>query len=198
LILPDNQIHKLCQRGTRREDVPRTQVRTHSELPLIEPYNASQVEPASYDVRLGNEFLVFQRDATPYIDLNDPVDITRHIEVEDGSYFLLHPGEFVLGVTMETVNMPNNLVARIEGRSSIGRLGLMVHVTAGYIDPGFRGPVTLEMTCLHPLPILLRPGKRIAQLSFHEMTGPASSPYNGRYQGAFGVEPSKFGLEVKR
>lgn len=158
---------------------------------IISPFNETQVQPASYDVRLGNHFRVFVRDATPSIDLADPIDITRHVEVDDGDYFLLHPGEFVLGVTRERVVIPADLVARIEGRSSIGRLGLMVHITAGYIDPGFRGPVTLEMHCVHPLPIMLRPDSLIAQLTFHQMTSRAASPYSGRYQDAKGVEASR-------
>jgi dCTP deaminase len=175
VILPDHQISKLGQRG------------------VISPFDPAQLEPASYDVRLGNDFKVFQRDFTPYIDLEDPVDVTRHVSVDDGDWFLLHPGEFVLGATKEVVHMPNNLVGRIDGKSSLGRLGLVIHVTAGYIDPGFQGPITLEMACFHPLPIALRPGKLIAQLSFHEMSAPAAEPYNGRYQGATTVESSKYG-----
>lgn len=177
MILPDHLISELAQqRG------------------LIEPFNPEQVAPASYDVRLGNDFKVFQRDATPYIDLEDPADITHDVHVADGEYFLLHPGEFILGVTKEIVNMPDNLVSRIEGKSSVGRLGLMVHVTAGYIDPGFRGAVTMEMAGLHPLPIKLRPGKLIAQLSFTEMTSAAAKPYQGRYQGDETVTSSRYGL----
>jgi dCTP deaminase len=175
MILSDLEIRELCAyRG------------------LLDPYDSQQVEPASYDVRLGQDFLVFERDATTAIDLNDPVDITKKVHIEYGDYFLLHPGEFVLGVTLETVNMPHDLVARIEGKSSVGRLGLMVHVTAGYVDPGFCGPITLEMASLHPLPIMLRPGKLIAQLSFHRMSKPAEKPYAGRYQNAAGVEASRY------
>ena len=164
-----------------------------AERGLIEPYSFCQVEPASYDVRLGSDFRVFERDSTSFLDLADPIDISKHVHVPENGFFTLHPGEFILGVTQEKVFMPDDLVARIEGKSSIGRLGLMVHVTAGYIDPGFRGPITLEMTCLHPLAIRLHPGMLIAQLSFHSMTEPAQNPYQGRYQDADGVEPSKYG-----
>lgn len=160
---------------------------------LMQPFRKHNVQPASIDVTLGNMFRVFERDSTPFIDLDSPVDITKEVVIVPGGYFLLHPGEFVLGVTEERVCMPDDLVARIEGKSSVGRLGLMVHVTAGYIDPGFRGPITLEMTCLHPLPIKLRPGKLIAQLSFHEMCMPARKPYAGRYQDAKGVQSSRYG-----
>lgn len=159
---------------------------------LISPYIEENVQPASIDVRLGNDFMVFERDQTPFIDLADPVDITKRVHVEDGDYFMLHPGEFVLGVTMERVMMPNNIVCRIEGRSSCGRLGLMVHVTAGYIDPGFCGPITLEMTCMHPLPMKLRPGFRVAQLSFVQIEE-VENPYVGRYQDADTVQASRFG-----
>lgn len=175
MILTDHQIRDLGKRG------------------VIAPYAHDQVGPSSYDVRLGNDFRVFQRDATPFIDLDDPEDITRPVSIADEDYFLLHPGEFVLGVTRERVEIPDHLVATVEGKSSIGRLGLVVHVTAGYIDPGFHGPITLEMACFHPLPIALRPGKLIAQLSFHEMSAVPEHPYRGRYQNATSVEASKYG-----
>jgi dCTP deaminase len=160
---------------------------------MIEPFSRDQLEPASYDVKLGNDFMVFERDATPCIDLEKPKDLTKKVHIPDGEYFLLHPGEFILAVTDEYFRMPKNLVGRVEGKSSIGRLGLMVHVTAGYIDPGFSGNITLEMTCLHPLPIKLRPGSKIGQISFHQMVGPPDTPYQGRYQGADGIESSKYG-----
>lgn len=175
MILPDHRIKVLGQNG------------------MIEPYDEHQVEPASYDVRLGNEFLIFERAGHTELDLDDPVDITKKVHVEDGGRFVLHPGEFALGVTREVVKMPDNLAARIEGKSSVGRFGMMVHVTAGYIDPGFHGPITLEMAAFHPYPIVLRPGKLIAQLSFELLESPCAEPYQGRYQGAKGVESSKYG-----
>ncbi len=179
MILADHEIRKLCEtRG------------------LVTPYMPANIQPASIDVRLGDEFRVFERDSTTHVDLDDPVDITKLVKIKDGEYFLLHPGEFVLGSTVERVSMPTDLVSRIEGKSSVGRLGLMVHVTAGYIDPGFVGNITLEMTCLHPLPIKLRPGKLIAQISFHSMASPAEEPYKGRYQNDTGPAASRYGKPV--
>jgi dCTP deaminase len=200
MIVPDHEIHKLCQ-PTREEpygdllmsNPPQRKTRTVDQVPLVDPYLPENVQPASIDVRLAHEFRVFERDATESIDLSNPTDITKLVIVPENGYFTLHPGEFVLGVTMEKLTMPDDLVARIEGKSSLGRLGLIVHATAGFIDPGFCGPVTLEMTCLHPLAIRLRPGRLIAQISLHEMTSAAQKPYDGRYQGARGVEPSKYG-----
>lgn len=197
-VLPDHEIERLCQEERERFTgrhigMMPIMEKVEGHRPLIEPFNPEQLSPASYDVRLGNDFKVFQRDDTESIDLKDPVDITKDVHIPDNGFFLLHPGEFILGVTKEVVNMPDDLVSRIEGKSSVGRLGLMVHVTAGYIDPGFVGAITLEMTGLHPLPIKLRPGKLIAQLSFHQMTSPAREPYKGRYQGDRTVASSRYG-----
>jgi dCTP deaminase len=161
--------------------------------PMIVPFTDSQVEPASYDVCLGNDFLVFERDDTPFIDMRNPKDITKNVTVLDNNHFTMHPGEFALARTAETVNIPIDLVARIEGKSSVGRLGMMIHITAGYIDPGFRGPITLELYCVHPLPVLIYPGDRIAQLSFHEMSSTPSRAYAGRYQDAESVQSSRYG-----
>jgi dCTP deaminase len=196
MILPDHKIIALCQPTTLVPiDTDRypSQMKEIDQVPMIEPFDESQVEPASYDVRLGNDFKIFQRDKTIGIDFAQPADITRHVRIEDGDYLTLHPGEFVLGVTREVVHMPNGIVSRIEGKSSVGRLGLMVHVTAGFIDPGFNGPITLEMYGVHPLALMLRPGIKIAQLSFHTMLSAAKNPYSGRYQNAKGVESSKYG-----
>lgn len=206
-ILPDHLIELLCIPQARPtgafehgdpggKPIYKSEFITDSKLPLIEPFTPEQVQPASYDVRLGNEFKIFERDHRTEIDLDDPADITKHVHIRDGDYFTLHPGEFVLGVTKEKVNMPDDLVSRIEGKSSVGRLGILVHVTAGFIDPGFRGPITLEMASLHPLPVKLRPGKLIAQLSFERMAQPAAEPYRGRYQDATGVESSKYGKAI--
>jgi len=204
-ILPDYAIRHLCvpqevPTGAFEDGDPFGKPIRKSEfvnaVPMIEPYNEEQLEPASYDVRLGNHFKIFERDETPFIDLEDPADITKDVYVKDGGYFLLHPGEFCLGSTMEVVHMPDDIVSRIEGKSSVGRLGVQVHVTAGFIDPGFNGPITLEMASHHPLPVKLRPGKLIAQLSFERMEGKAEEPYQGRYQNAQGVESSKYGKAI--
>lgn len=173
-VLPDHEIDYLCRSATK----------------LVQPFVPQNVQPASIDVSLHDEFLVFVPHGEAFIDLDSPVDITRSVKTDR---FVLHPGEFCLGVTYEAVNMPDDLVSRIEGKSSIGRLGLAVHVTAGFIDPGFRGRVTLEMVNLSRLPIILRPGKLIAQLSFDRMESPAQRPYTGRYQDDLTVVASRYG-----
>jgi dCTP deaminase len=161
---------------------------------LVDPFDPGMVQPASIDLRLGDEFIVFDRDETIAIDLDDvPADFGRKVRVAAGErdWFVLHPGEFCLAVTRERVAIPGDMVARVEGRSSVGRLGLAIHVTAGYIDPGFRGPITLEMANLSPHPMILRPGKSICQLSVMMLTHRAKQPYDGRYQDSDGVVASR-------
>jgi dCTP deaminase len=182
---------------------------------LLTPFDPAAVQPASVDLRLGNEFITFQRDQTIAVDLdNVPKDLGKKVVVDfpptpedfdvdkpigpivptqGRRHFVLHPGEFCLGVTLERVTIPDDLVARLEGRSSVGRLGLAIHVTAGYIDPGFRGPITLEMANLSPHPLILRPGRSICQLSVLRMSSPPRNPYRGRYQDAEGVQASRYG-----
>lgn len=144
----------------------------------IEPWDPAMVQPASVDVRLGNSFRVFHNHKIQSIDLADPPrDLTEHVEIPDGGEFVIHPGEFVLGRTAEEVEIPDDIVCRIEGRSSLGRLGLIVHATAGFVDPGFRGTLTLEITNFNSVPIVLRPGLSIAQLSFMGLDRPAERPY---------------------
>jgi dCTP deaminase len=144
----------------------------------IEPWDPSMVQPASVDLKLGHSFRVFHNHKLPAIDLaKPPRDVTEHVQVEDGASFVIHPGEFVLGTTVEWVEMPNDIVARIEGKSSLGRLGLIVHATAGFVDPGFSGTLTLEITNLTRVPIVLWPGKPIAQLSFMALDRAAERPY---------------------
>jgi dCTP deaminase len=136
------------------------------------------VQPASVDLKLGASFRVFHNHRLPAIDLAEPPrNVTEHVRLEDGQSFVIHPGEFVLGNTVEHVSMPDDLVARIEGKSSLGRLGLIVHATAGFVDPGFAGTLTLEITNLTRVPIVLWPGKPIAQLSFMTLDRPAERPY---------------------
>lgn len=159
---------------------------------LIQPFRRECVEPASIDLHLSDEFLVPDISNVRCIDLNDPIDFMKHVVVGIEGY-VLHPGEFILGVTEERVALPANIVGKIEGKSSLGRLGLMVHVTAGFIDPGFRGPVTLEMKNLLQVPIVLRPGKKICQIAFAKMETPALNPYQGRYQDSEGVVASRYG-----
>jgi dCTP deaminase len=144
----------------------------------IEPWNPGMVQPASVDLNLGPSFRVFHNFRVPAIDLADPpTNLTEHVELADGESFVIHPGEFVLGRTEEFVQIPDDIVARIEGKSSLGRLGLIVHATAGFVDPGFKGTLTLEITNLTRVPIILWPGKPIAQLSFMTLDAPAQRPY---------------------
>ena len=144
----------------------------------IDPWDPGLVQPASVDIRLGPTFRVFHNHRAAAIDLRDPPrDLTEQITVGPDEPFVVHPGEFVLGRTLETVEMPDDVVCRIEGRSSIGRLGLIVHATAGFVDPGFAGTLTLEITNLTRVPIILWPGKPIAQLSFMTLDKAAERPY---------------------
>jgi dCTP deaminase len=144
----------------------------------IEPFDETMVQPASIDLRLGTSFRVFHNHRITAIDLADPPrNLTEHVEVEEDESFVIHPGEFVLGRTQERVELPDDIVARIEGKSSLGRLGLIVHATAGFVDPGFKGTLTLEITNLTRVPIILWPGKPIAQLSFMALDQPAERPY---------------------
>ena len=165
----------------------------------IEPLDPGLVQPASIDLRLGTSFRVFHNHRAAAIDLNDPPrDLTEHVEIDDSSPFVIHPGEFVLGRTLEQVAIPNDIVARIEGKSSLGRLGLIVHATAGFVDPGFSGTLTLEITNLTRVPIKLYAGKPIAQLSFMTLDAPAQRPYGhsdlgSHYQGQVEATESRYG-----
>jgi dCTP deaminase len=144
----------------------------------IEPFDPKLVQPSSIDVRLDHKFLVFRNTKRAFIDVKQPADdLMEMIEVGVGEPMFLHPHEFVLGSTIERVRMPDDLVARLEGRSSLGRLGVVIHSTAGFIDPAFDGHVTLEISNLANLPIALYAGMRIGQLSFSLMTTAAERPY---------------------
>jgi dCTP deaminase len=144
----------------------------------IDPWDPGMVQPASVDLRLGRSFRVFHNHKLSAIDLAEPPQgVTERLEVGEDQSFVIHPGEFVLGSTTEWVELPDDLVARIEGKSSLGRLGLIVHATAGFVDPGFKGTLTLEITNLTRVPIVLWPGKPIAQLSFMALDRPAERPY---------------------
>jgi dCTP deaminase len=159
-----------------------------------------QVQPASIDLRLGNEFLVFRNPHIPFIDPREPhtADYTERITVPDEGTFIMHPGEFALGTTFERVRIPADLVAKVEGRSSLGRLAVVVHATAGFIDPGFEGHITLELSNLGRVPVALRPRMRVSQIAIHQMTSPAARPYGhptrgSKYQGQRGPQPSRIG-----
>ena len=156
---------------------------------LIRPYDAVDLQPSSVDLHLDRTFRVFRNNRYPYIDVRQAQpDLTELLRVEDDEPFILHPGEFVLGQTLEWVELPSDLVARLEGRSSLGRLGLLIHSTAGYVDPGWKGNLTLELSNVANLPIALYAGMRIGQISFFQMTSPVERPYGSpdlgsRYQG---------------
>ena len=163
----------------------------------LEPFDASMVQPSSIDVRLDRFFRTFENHRYPHIDPaeNQP-ELTREVEPVGEEPFILHPGEFVLGSTYEVVTLPDDVAARLEGKSSLGRLGLLTHSTAGFIDPGFSGHVTLELANVANLPIKLWPGMKIGQLCFFRLTSPAEAPYGSgaegsRYQGQRGPTPSK-------
>ncbi len=165
---------------------------------VLEPYDPACVQPSSVDIKLDHLFRVFRNHTAGVIDVKrDMRDLTELVEVAADGVFMLHPGEFVLGSTLERVGVPNDLVARIEGKSSLGRLGLLIHSTAGFIDAGFDGHVTLELANVANLPITLYPGMKIGQISFLTMTTPAENPYgsgvNGsKYQGQRGPTPSRY------
>jgi dCTP deaminase len=163
----------------------------------LEPYDAEMVQPSSVDVRLDRYFRVFENHRYPHIDpAAEQPDLTRLVEAVGDDPFVLHPGEFVLASTFEVVTLPDDVAARLEGKSSLGRLGLLTHSTAGFIDPGFSGHVTLELSNVATLPIMLWPGMKIGQLCFFRLSSPAEHPYGSakhgsRYQGQRGPTPSR-------
>ncbi|MFR9794212.1 dCTP deaminase [Streptomyces sp. MB22_4] len=163
----------------------------------LSPYDEAMLQPASIDVRLDRDFRVFESHRHPCINpAAEQEGLTRLIRVDGDEPFVLHPGEFVLASTYERVTLPEDLAARLEGKSSLGRLGLVTHSTAGFIDPGFDGHITLELSNLATLPILLWPGMKVGQLAVFQMTGPAEHPYGSavrgsRYQGQRGPTASR-------
>ncbi len=171
---------------------------------VIDPFDESLVQPSSVDVRVDRRFRVFHNARRPYIDVRKPMDdLTELVEVEGDDPFVLHPGEFVLGQTLERVRLPDDLVARLEGKSSLGRLGLLIHSTAGFVDPGFEGNLTLELSNVANLPITIYHGMPIGQISFMRMDGPVERPYGSgeagsKYQGQAEPTPSRFHLNFDR
>lgn len=164
-----------------------------------------QIQPSSVDMRLGDEFKVFKVIRKPYIDPKDEEDIAEYMEsstVPEGEAFIIHPNEFALATTQEYVKVPDDLVARVEGRSSMGRLGVTMHVTAGYVDPGFEGRITLEISNIGAMPVALYPGQRVCQLVFETMTTPAELPYghpkrNSKYMKQLKPESSRVKLDYE-
>ena len=181
-VLSDGTIRRLVSEGRLR----------------IDPWDPEMVQPASVDLRLGDSFRVFHNHRIQTIDISDPPrDLTEHVSIANGDEFVIHPGEFVLGRTAEWVELPNDIVARIEGKSSIGRLGLVIHATAGWVDPGWSGTLTLEITNFNSVPIVLRAGMPIAQLSLVSLDAPAERPYGhpdlgSHYQGQVEATESRY------
>ena len=163
----------------------------------IDPYDDSLLQPSSVDVRVDKLFRVFRNNRASFIDVKKEQDLTELVEIDEEEPFILHPGEFVLGSTLERVRLPDDLVARLEGKSSLGRLGLLIHSTAGFVDPGFDGHVTLELSNVANLPITLYYGMKIGQVSFMQLSEPAATPYGAgalgsKYQGQRGPTPSRY------
>jgi dCTP deaminase len=171
---------------------------------VIDPFDASNVQPSSVDVRVDRQFRVFHNARYPFIDVRQPMDdLTELVEISDDEPFILHPGEFVLGQTLERVTLPDDLVARLEGKSSLGRLGLLIHSTAGFVDSGFSGNLTLELSNVANLPITIYHGMPIGQISFMRMDGPVERPYGSgeagsKYQGQAEPTPSRFYLNFNK
>jgi dCTP deaminase len=182
VVLSDRIIHRLVAEGRIG----------------IDPFDPGLMQPSSLDVRVDRYFRVFRNSRYPFIDVRtEQEDLTELVEVEGDEAFILHPGEFVLGSTLERVTLPDDLVARLEGKSSLGRLGLLIHSTAGFIDPGWDGHVTLELSNVANLPITIYPEMKIGQLSFVQLAEPAERPYGSvgigsKYQGQRGPTPSRY------
>ena len=163
----------------------------------LDPYAAALIQPSSIDFRLDRLFRLFDNHKYPVIDpAQEQDELTRLVEVAPGEPFILHPGEFVLGSTYEVVTLPDDVAARVEGKSSLGRLGLLTHATAGFVDPGFSGHVTLELSNVATLPIKLWPGMKIGQLCFFQLASAAENPYGSggygsHYQGQRGPTASR-------
>lgn len=171
---------------------------------IIEPCDGADIQPSSVDLHLGTAFQVFRNSRYPYIDpLREQPGLTEEVSASQAEPFVLHPGEFVLGTTVERIALPEDIVGRLEGRSSLGRLGLLIHSTAGYVDPGWDGRLTLELSNVANLPILLEPGMRIGQISFSQMTTPVERPYGhpdlgSKYMGQEAATPSRGHLDRRR
>jgi dCTP deaminase len=165
---------------------------------VVDPFDADAIQPSSIDLRLDRYFRVFHNARYPYIDVKEPMEgLTELVEVKEDDAFILHPGEFVLASTLEVVKIAPDLAARLEGKSSLGRLGLLTHSTAGFLDPGFEGHVTLELSNVANLPITLYPGMRIGQIAVFQLTTRAEQPYGSpgigsKYQGQRGPTPSRY------
>lgn len=171
---------------------------------VIEPLAQQAIQPSSVDLRLGWEFRLFTPSMRPYIDPRSHIeDYSEFYKVKDDGFLTIHPRQFILGTTLEKIEIPNYLVARLDGRSSLGRLGVMIHATAGFVPPGWKGHLVLEISNVGTLPIALYPEMKICQISFARLTEPAQYPYGSRglgskYQGQKGVAASRLSQEFKK
>jgi dCTP deaminase len=170
----------------------------------LDPFDEAMVQPSSVDVRVDRRFRVFNNARYPFIDVRQPMEeLTEAVEITDEDPFILHPGEFVLGQTLERVRLPDDIVARLEGKSSLGRLGLLIHSTAGFVDPGFEGNLTLELSNVANLPVTIYYAMPIGQISFVRLDSPVEHPYGAgeagsKYQGQTEPTPSRFYLNFRR
>lgn len=187
MVLSDRTIKQMIESGRIR----------------IEPFDPDDVQPSSVDLHLGADFQVFRNSRYPYIDPSrEQTGLTERVDASTEEPFVLHPGEFVLGTTIERITLPDDIVARLEGKSSLGRLGLLIHSTAGYVDPGWSGRLTLELSNVATLPIVLTPGMKVGQISFAQMTTPVDRPYGSqelgsKYQGQVEATPSRAFLDSR-
>ncbi len=186
-------VHSALSDGTLRRLIDEGRI-------VVDPWDPAMVQPASIDMRLGDSFRVFSNHKVTAIDLREvPANLTEEVVIDADEPFVIHPGEFCLGRTLERVELPDDVVARVEGKSSLGRLGLIVHATAGFVDPGWKGTLTLELNNLTRVPIKLYPGLPIAQLSVMALDRPAERPYGSsglgsHYQGQVAATESRYGV----
>ncbi len=172
------------------------------KIDIDDPNYKAHIHASSMDLRLGHTFKLYEHSQFAVLDPKRPETFAnnmRTVKIPDGEAFIVQPGEFVLGVTQEVVGLPDDLVARVEGRSSLGRLGIIVHSTAGFVDPGFQGTITLEISNLNRMPVALYPGMRVCQLAFEKMTSEAETPYHkkdgSKYQGQILPEESRLSID---
>jgi dCTP deaminase len=167
---------------------------------VIDPFDSACVQPSSYDLHLTGELLVFDNHRVGVVDVRKRAEVSHLVTIDEKEGFVLHPGEFILGSTVECFKIPSDLAAKLEGKSSLGRLGLIIHATAGFVDPGFEGQLTFEISNISRLPIRIYPGMKIAQICFFRMTSPAKTPYGSKklgskYKGQKGPTGSRIYLD---
>jgi dCTP deaminase len=171
---------------------------------VIDPLDEADIQPSSVDLRLDRVFRIFRVTRRPFVDVREPMeDLTEVVTIEDEEPFIVQPGTFVLGTTLETITLPDDLVARVDGKSSLGRLGLLVHATAGFVDPGWMGKLTLELSNQSQMPVALYYGMKVSQISFLRTTTPVDRPYGSeglasKYQGQTGPTPSRIFQDFER